>query len=752
MRTNHSAWIAIFIFALAAIVSGCGCGDDDDDDGTPSYNSPTPPDDDAPDDDGVDDDTGDDDFDDDSSDDDVDDDSDDDATDDDDASDDDTGDDDTADDDTSDDDTGDDDTGDDDIEGVTIVFDRADPDFWALPFPSDLHLDPDGTLAVQNFPNPRNSPVIARYLDVGDRDVSGFGTNGATFFQFTGPIDPATLPADEIESLQTASPVFLVSVDPDAADFGARYPLQFKFSENASVYGPPNFLSILPVPGVALLHDTTYAVVLTTDLLDPDGEPLVSNPTVKAALAGTAADAELNALFAPLAGWLTDNGYFFTEIVGATVYTTSDPRPRYAALRDDALTQDLDPIDPGTLSFERAQTRYYDVRGEVEIPIYQQGDPPYLFAGGNIKYDANGDPELYSTLTTRFALSIPKGDMPPGGWPIMVYSHGTGGDWDSFMNSDQTADLMAHAGIAVVSIDAVNHGTRNPWGGGEDLLFYNALNPESFRDNVVQSGVELMVVLRQAADLVVPKELIGISNDAIFDMEYAYYAGHSQGSTVAPVTVTLDPDIRAAFLSGAGAYIIYTMLYKDAPFPIRPLVGLGLFLNAQEMAAELDEFHPALSLVQHLADSVDGAGLNRYYYLDTIDGSRPKHIFQSQGITDTYVTWQNEHVFSVTSGLDVVGDVLLDDLAWRTLLAGGQLLEDAGISGNEFDLHGNPMTAVTAQYPAPEGGQDGHFVYKYFPSLRHRVGCFFKTDLEDGIPTFVPEQEAGSEDQYAPCD
>ena len=41
--------------------------------------------------------------------------------------------------------------------------------------------------------------------------------------------------------------------------------------------------------------------------------------------------------------------------------------------------------------------------------------------------------------------------MPEDGWPVVLYGHGTGGDYTSFINA-KVAVTLARAGIAVLSI------------------------------------------------------------------------------------------------------------------------------------------------------------------------------------------------------------------------------------------------------------------------------------------------------------
>src|SRR5262249_34069098 len=80
--------------------------------------------------------------------------------------------------------------------------------------------------------------------------------------------------------------------------------------------------------------------------------------------------------------------------------------------------------------------------GTYMAPNFQTGDPPYLSSGGEIKIGADGAAIVQRMEPMRFALSVPSGTKPASGWPICVYAHGTGGDWESFVG-DETADRLA---------------------------------------------------------------------------------------------------------------------------------------------------------------------------------------------------------------------------------------------------------------------------------------------------------------------
>ncbi len=632
--------------------------------------------------------------------------------------------------------------------GVHVNFD---PDesagFFDMPFPNNLRIEDDGTIRILDYPNPRNSSVVTRYLEEGDEEAHGFGANSGVFFTFNGAIDTSTLPASPADSMDESASAFLISIDPSADDYGTMYPVRFNFMEDATVYAPANFLVMLPVQGVALLHGATYAAVLTKDIEDSLGASIVSCPDFEDVLAGNSDNADANAVYAPLRDFLATDAFILEEeIAMATVFTTNDPIPRLLAMRDHVYGYDLPAIDASGLTVLDTHGNRYLLGGTVTVPNYQAGALPYTFTGGNIEFDGAGAPIVQNNMDIRLSLSIPKGVMPENGWPVLIYSHGSGGDYGSLDRSHGPADLLAKRGIAGVSSDAPFHGDRDLYTLDEAMLFYNALNPDSFRDNEIQAAMELMSILKRLGDLRIEQSLVPDSDASGsfdgkvgFDMQWPFFMGHSQGAIVGSVMTAVDPNLKASYFSGAGASLLWNILTKKNPVDIGQLVAsLGLMLSQQETDIEFNEFHSALNVIQHVSDVVDPSSLNNYMYKRAVEGRDPKHVFQAVGITDTYVDKKCQGAFAASSYMDMVGDTLDSDAVDRITYNGGAVLADDGVTGNKTAHDGTPITAAFAQYPAPvDINEDGHFVSFEYESMRRRIACFFRTYIDNGTPTFV---------------
>src|SRR5262249_45496139 len=137
--------------------------------------------------------------------------------------------------------------------------------------------------------------------------------------------------------------------------------------------------------------------------------------------------------------------------------------------------------------------------GAYTAPNFQTGPVPYTNPpDGEIKIQ-NDVAVVARMEPMRFALTVPPGATPAAGWPIAIYAHGTGGDYQSFID-DGTAARLAAQGIATISTDQVLHGPRNP-GGNPETDYFNFANPYAARDNALQGAADAFSQLRLAVGL-----------------------------------------------------------------------------------------------------------------------------------------------------------------------------------------------------------------------------------------------------------
>jgi hypothetical protein len=603
-----------------------------------------------------------------------------------------------------------------------------DSDFFGLPFPNDFWRVDGGAGGLDLSLYPRPSAIIEDYLEVIPQRLDGFGLNAALFARFDGEIDPASLPATPEAAMGPDASVYLVQLTGAPGTF---HPLRFRFEPRAGESIDEHWLSALPYPGFPLAEGQTYALVVTRRVLGADGGAVEASADWLAVSGAEApADPDLaraRAAAEPLLAWLDDAASTDDrdDVVSAAVFTTQSATGIMAKLR--ARVRELpvpvvrDVVNNGT------GEDYTSYDGVFDAPNFQTGEVPYSREGGEIVLDeADGLPVVQRTEALRVSFTIPVGEMPAEGWPVAIYAHGTGGSYHSFQG-DGTATRLARQGIAVISIDQVLHGPRNP-GESPEISFFNFQNPLAARDNAIQGAADDFSVVRlvegfEYVDTTGPGPAVTIR----FDPTRMYFFGHSQGGLTGPPFVAFEPEIDGAVLSGAGGLIYLSMLHKTEPLDITTII------NAIIRDEPLDEFNPTLALVQTWIERSDpvnyGPLLARTPPLGP-DGApmAPKHIFQSEGLIDDYTPPISIEALATSIGGNPVAPVL-QDIPGLTLR--GREVLSAPVTGNV-----DGTTVVLLQYEE-SAGSDGHFVVFDVPAAETQSAEFLGTLAQTGTATLV---------------
>ena len=373
--------------------------------------------------------------------------------------------------------------------------------FGSTPFPSNIYHDEMGRVDLRGFPHQTGGSVIERVVQNIRDEGGGFGTAATLYIPVDGPIPAAALPARAADSLAADSSLLLVDVDPASPEYGRRFPINHRVEGDQNLYLPPHTLKVRVVEGLALRPNTRYAIALTTAAAHP-AEGFLATMTAERPEGHIGAVWDIHQ---PLRDWADETG---VSLATGTVFTTQDPIGDMLRLRN--FTHALP--TPAVAEFVSRGQRlglFELFVGKYVAPRFQEGELPFLAPGsGAIRFDAMGQPIVQGEETIRFALSIPlEGEMPPDGWPVVLYGHGTGGNYESFVSA-KVAVTLARAGIAVLSIDQIHHGFRDQRPDGchtsvdpgscVSLLFFNFLIPTAGRDNVRQSAIDFVTLLKVA--------------------------------------------------------------------------------------------------------------------------------------------------------------------------------------------------------------------------------------------------------------
>jgi hypothetical protein len=318
--------------------------------------------------------------------------------------------------------------------------------------------------------------------------------------------------------------------------------------------------------------------------------------------------------------------------------------------------------------------------------------------------------------------------MPAGGWPLLVYAHGTGGSFRSHVGEGVAKRLSLLAGqlpAAVLGIDQVEHGTRR--GSSSDTpddLFFNYVNPLAARGNPLQGAADQMALARFAATFDLPASQS--PTGAEIKIGRVAFWGHSQGATEGGIAMPYVTGIRGVVLSGEGASLVDGLLGKKSPIDIAD--GLPVVL---EDIGKVGEQHPVLALLQNDFDADDPLNHAPFFIASPAAPANLKHVFQPYGQSDTYAPTTTERTFALAAQLAEASPpsgVTPDPI-------GGSAMP-APLSGNAM-INGVPITAVVRQY-TPGATYDGHFVAYDNDVASADVDRFLLGVLSGSVPVVGP--------------
>jgi predicted esterase len=586
-------------------------------------------------------------------------------------------------------------------------------DFYRLPFPNDARVDASGTLDMTGFPDPGPTPLgvnLAKlYVDALVEDFEGFGSTAIVQFRFAGKLDFDST-YDDIKFVDLGT--------------GGEIGLSWSWTSARNKYICENRLQVRNNVHSPLLPKHTYAVVLLTGITGEGGGPAAAQDADFAAVMSDTRPTGDEALgrawdvYAPLRAWAAAKNIPVSSIAGATVFTVQDTTGHMQRLADNVAQQPApvlsqltlcdtgvtSPCDDGTgeRACPAADPAFYEIHGKMTVPVYQEGTAPYLAPeqGGGI-VEMMGVPQVQRTEEVCFALTIPKGGaMPAGGWPLVVYHHGTGGSMRSFVNEGVAAQVATSAApAAALSFDAVEHGARR--GGSTespDNLVFNALNPRAARDNFLQGGVDILQALRVGG---LPAfDVTGVGSIDFDDTRVAFF-GHSQGATSGELAMAFSDAAPLVVFSGAGAWLTASLLEKTSPVNIKA----GMQFLFGEPGDGFNADHPVMTVFQTYFERSDPINYVPLILRAPPAGVASKHVYMSYGTGDTFTPRSTLQNNARALGLPPVVPILSGEDYDVSPVS--RPVETNVVAGD-----GQQRTAMCVQYE--HGDYDGHFV-----STRH---------------------------------
>ena len=634
--------------------------------------------------------------------------------------------------------------------------------FFDLPYPSDLRLDAAGRPDLRGFPNPGEVELVEQLRRLA-LDRPGFPVVPVAYFRFTGPL-AARRPTDLIPAA-TDAPVLLIDVDPASPDRGALTPT-VAFTHPADQYVPANLLAVAARPGFVLHGGRRYAFVILRSLGDADGGRLGVAGALRSLAAGKtpagAAGPAARGLYAPLFETLASIGVPAGEVAAATVFTTGDVVADLADLstrvRDaHAVTvRDL-AVDPDDGA---AHERYCELHGMVTYPQFQEGAPPFN-TGGRFAFGADDLPSKQRDEDAPVTITLPRGEMPPGGFPLVAFFHGSGGLSTAVCDRGPVlepggaqvkglgpAHVLAAHGFAAASSALPVNPERVP--GAGETAYLNLNNLEAFRDTFRQGVLEQRLFIEALRTLEIPSTAVqGCAGPTLpagetafrFNADELFAQGQSMGGMYTNMIGAVEPRIRAAVPTGAGGFWSYFILETSLIEGAKDLLVLIL-----DTDPDLTHMHPTLHLMQTAWEPVEPLVYMPRLARRPLPDHPVRPTYEPVGLGDSYFPTTVYDAVALAYGHEQTGTVVWPTMQDALALAGLDGIVPYPVRDNRTSETGVPYTGVVVQYEG-DGLYDPHALYSQIPAVKHQYGCFLRSMRETGTATVYGPAAAD-----APCE
>ena len=649
--------------------------------------------------------------------------------------------------------------------------------FFDFPYPSDLRLEADGSPDVAGFPNPKNLEFVENLRRVAD-DRPAFPTVPVAYFRFD-----AKLPDLDLEAAipaEPGSPVLLVDIDPDSPERGKLYPTVAS-DIDPDIYVPEGLLGVAARPGFILAPERTYAFVVRRSMGDADGKLLGVPPTlVRLAQAknpgGTRGKAALE-LYAPLWETLAQIGVDPADVAAATVFTTGDVVKKLGELSDKVLNAydvqienlHVDPDDGAS------HPDYCELLGTVSYPQFQRGVVPFD-TEGLFDIGSDGLPTLQRHESAPVVITLPKQPMPAGGYPLVLYFHGSGGlassvvdrgtwhpetdpskcpeksleDWEGVTGCNTQGEgpafVLSPHGFAMAGSALPVNPERFPGAGEQEYLNFN--NLAAFRDTFGQGVIEQRLFLKALSKLEIPADVVascdglslppGATSYRIADVP-VFGQGQSMGGMYTNMIGAVEPRLEGLVPTGAGGYWSYFILKTHLIEGVEGQIAVVLSIPTTKITF----MHPALVLFQTAVEAADPIVFMPRLARDPLPGHPARSIYEPIGKGDSYFPTVVYDAIALAYGHPQAGDVVWPSMQDALSLASLDGLVSYPIANNLQSLDGRSYTGVAVQHEG-DGVYDPHALYSQVDDVKYQYGCFLRSLRDTGTATVFAPAPLGS--------
>jgi hypothetical protein len=542
--------------------------------------------------------------------------------------------------------------------------DDQDPTGCLLPWPSSTFtkLDPSSPTGVR-------LALDVTSMNPSD-DVSAFN-RGDGFSRLTPLVTGFQTPLDT----PTEDAMWLVLAQPGLPNTGERVPLRVQVFPSTD---EPSRALLVATPRKLLEPNAEYLVVVTDALHAQGGGAIAPEHAARVAVgledAESQAEADFKGHCAPARALLPKIGLSPSRVIRLWDFTTrsvDDGTARLKAMCDATtaavsagkVTVTIDSVKPGTGS-------------TLTVVEGRLGGLPAFASAEGLTFDAKGLPVSSGTREAPFRVTIPKGT---GGYPYVMYGHGTGGTF----HDDAFDEELAKTGIAKVGISFYG------WTEDEALntffslkrMFAGSHHSSALLMEAVADGSAIQAAMTGAiGDALSAATLGGAANPAQGrrpDGKVQLWAGGSLGGTMGLVYTAATPAVRGSVLNVPGAGWTHFIPESNLYATIQPFI-VGSYGNDIGVLQ-------ALFMSQGAWDDVDGG-----VWQEALAG-RPVTFLVQESIGDPVLpNVGTENVVRTTQAVQI-GKVIvpISGVATATEAKGKSALTQYRVTGvAPLDVHG----------------------------------------------------------------
>lgn len=510
-----------------------------------------------------------------------------------------------------------------------------------LPFPSNFYSAPDSNSptgirlyipeAAIRAELLKDVPPSINVQKIANRS-SGFSAASAVLFELDQQANEKTLP------VTGGGTVYAFDLDT-----GESIPIRAqvnRYARSKKVSSPSHIVEIFPRSRWA--YGSRIVVALTNTLKPKAGGEY--SPAAGFLKAVQSTDTELANTYREAFTLLESKGIDKNTLLSATYFTVrteNEVTTPMQQLMQQALAADH-PIRNLKTSYNSVGPIAAYVRGEVRVIDFRNSDGLVDFT------------QLPQENWLRFRLSVPRhADDKPA--PIMIYGHGL----SVFKETDFTVAITNAAhGVATLSIDQPNHGTRIRPDGGYVFSLLSTENVGRLLGMISQSPVDFMSLYQAArtsfaAIDALPHSRRNGNGDGLPDLDTSriYYGGTSLGGVLGLTFVSLAPELKGSFTHVTGVGI--TSILSTS------VLWTTVFSNLEPKAATGAEALLLRAAIQHEIDY--GDAINFVHYLrNPPAGILPKPTAMVVGQGDTIVPNASTQALAEIAGLSLAGRVIFD--------------------------------------------------------------------------------------------